>query len=287
MPDYRVERLAVSNYDGMRVFASFACLASLGLAFAQQPSDGPKFEVASIKSSDPDPQNTMFIGMSADGAMVNYTNITLLDCIRGAYRVRDFQIVGPDWMTKARFAISAKLPDGSTPDQIPEMLQALLADRFKLEIRREMKEQNVYVLAVGNGGAKLKQSDAKPDDNDDKALGPDGKPRASMMVGVRPGGIFITAPSASLASLAGLMSRFTARPVVDATGLAGDYDFNLSFAPEINNSSLILESVPDGAIDSTPSVFDAVKQYGLRLDARKAPLEMIIVTRLEKTPIEN
>src|SRR5580704_13561901 len=160
MPDYRVERLAVSNYDGMRVFASFACLASLGLAFAQQPSDGPKFEVASIKSSDPDPQNTMFIGMSADGAMVNYTNITLLDCIRGAYRVRDFQIVGPDWMTKARFAISAKLPDGSTPDQIPEMLQALLADRFKLEIRREMKEQNVYVLAVGNGGAKLKQSDA-------------------------------------------------------------------------------------------------------------------------------
>ena len=103
----------------------------------------------------------MFIGMSADGAMVKYTNITLRDCIRGAYRVRDFQIFGPDWMTKARFEISAKLPPGASADQIPEMLQALLAERFKLEIRREMKEQNVYALMVGNGGAKLKAGGSK------------------------------------------------------------------------------------------------------------------------------
>ncbi len=270
----------------MRYFASYACLASLGLALAQQPPDGPKFEVASIKPSDPNP-DTVFIGMSADGAMVNYTNISLLDCIRGAYRVRDFQISGPDWMTKTRFAISAKLPPGATTDEIPEMLQALLADRFKLEIRREMKEQNVYVLSAGNGGAKLKPSEAKPDANAPKALGPDGKPRASMMFGVRPGGIFITAPSASLASLAGLMSRFTVRPVVDATGIEGDYDFSLFFAAEINNSPLIVQPVPDGTIDTTPSLSDAVKRYGLRLDARKAPIEMIVVTHLEKTRTEN
>jgi len=271
----------------MRFFAACACLASLGLAFAQQPPDGPKFEVASIKPSDPDPQNTMFIGMSADGAMVNYTNITLLDCIRGAYRVRDFQIAGPDWMTKARFAISAKLPPNASPDQIPKMLQALLADRFKLEIRREMKEQNVYVLSVAKDGAKLKPSEAKPDDNEPKALGPDGQPRASMMFGVQPGGMFITAPSASLASLVGLMSRFTARPVVDMTGIQGLYDFRLLFAPEINNSPLTVPPAPDGVIDSAPSLFDAVKPYGLRLEARKAPIEMIVVTHLEKTPTEN
>lgn len=162
----------------MRFFAAYAYVASLGLAFAQQPPDGPKFEVASIKLFDPNAQNTMFIGMSADGAMVNYTNITLFDCIRGAYRVRDFQITGPDWMTKASFAISAKLPLNASSDQIPEMLQALLADRFELEIRREMREQNVYVLSVGNGGAKLKPAEAKPDDNAPKVLGPDGQPRA-------------------------------------------------------------------------------------------------------------
>ncbi len=271
----------------MRYFASCACLASLGLAFAQQPPNGHKFEVASIKDPGPNSQNNTFIGMSADGAMVNYTDITLLDCIRGAYRVRDFQIVGPDWMTNTRFAISAKLPPGASPDEIPEMLQALLADRFKLEIRREMKEQNVYVLSAGNGAVKLKRAEAKPDDNAPKALGPDGKPRASMMFGIRPGGIFITAPSASLASLAGLMSRFTARPVVDATGIEGDYDFNLFFAPEVNNSPLTVPPVPDGTIDATPSLFDAVKQYGLRLDARKAPIEMIVVTHLEKMPTDN
>jgi uncharacterized protein (TIGR03435 family) len=272
----------------MRSCTIFACFVSFNLALAQQATNKPAFEVASIKPSDPNPQNTMVIGMSADGAMVNYANITLLDCIRGAYRVRDFQITGPDWMTKARFAISAKLPPNSSSEQIPEMLQALLADRFKLEILREMKEQNVYVLSVGNGGAKLKSAEAKPDDNAPKVLGPDGQPRALMMFGVQPGGIFITAPSASLASVVGLMSRFTARPVVDMTGIQGLYDFRLLFAPEINDSPLTVPPASDGvAIDSSPSLFDAVKQYGLRLEARKAPIEMIVVTHLEKTPTDN
>ncbi len=270
----------------MRSFAGCACLASLGLVFAQQPPDSPKFEVAAIKRSDPNPQNTMFIGMSADGAMVNYTNITLRDCIRGAYRVRDFQISGPDWMNQARFAISAKLPAGASTDRIPEMLQALLADRFKLQIRLEMKDQNVYVLSAADG-ARLKPAEVKPDNNAPKALGEDGQPRASMMFGIRPGGILITAPSASLASLAGLMSRFTAVPVVDMTGIQGQYSFSLTFAPEVNNSPLTIPPSPDGVVDATPSLFDAVKPYGLRLEARKAPIEMIVVTHLEKIPTDD
>jgi uncharacterized protein (TIGR03435 family) len=275
----------------MKPFAVCACLASLGFALAQQVPDAPGFEVASIKASDPNPSNTMFIGMSADGAMVKYTNITLLDCIRGAYRVREFQIVGPAWMTSARFEITAKLPPGASEDQIPEMLRALLAERFKLEIRREMKEQSVYALVVGNGGAKLKPAEIKPDNNSLKALGPDGKPRDLMMFATPPGEVVITAPSASLASLVGLMSRFTARPVVDTTGIEGLYDFKLIFATEINGN-LITGGLPGpgGAatsVESAPSVFDAVKQYGLRLEARKAPIEMLTVTHLEKTPTEN
>ena len=232
----------------------------------------------------------MFIGMSADGAMVKYTNITLRDCIRGAYRARDFQIVGPDWMTKARFEISAKLPAGASPDQIPEMLQALLAERFKLEIRREMKQENVYALMEGIGGVKLKPAELKADDDSPKALGPDGKPRPGMMFALSPGGgVTITAPSASIESLVGLMSRFTQRPVVDLTGIKGQYDFRLTFAAE-TNPDLRTPSVLDGAAtaaEPVPAVFDAVKQYGLRLEARKAPIEFFIVTRLEKAPTEN
>jgi uncharacterized protein (TIGR03435 family) len=270
----------------MKSFAICLCLASLGLA-----ADTPTFEVASIKASDPNPSNPMWIGMSADGAMVKYTNITLRDCIRGAFRARDFQIVGPEWMTNARFEISAKLPSGASTDQIPEMLQALLAERFKLEVRREKREQSVYALLVGNGGAKLKPAEIKSDNESQMALGPDGKPRPAMMYAIMPGGIGLTAPSATLESVVGLMSRFTARPVVDRTGIEGQYQFKFSFAPE-TNVALPTGGAPgvDGpatSFEPAPSVVDAVKQYGLRIEARKEPIEMFVVTHIEKAPTDN
>lgn len=262
----------------------------------QQPTNPLRFEVASVKSSDPNPSSPLFIGMSADGAMVKYTNITLQDCIRGAYRVRDFQIVGPDWMTKARFEINARLPAGASADQIPEMLQALLAERFKLEFRREMREHRIYALVVADGGAKLKPAEAQPDNNAVRALGPDGKPRDLMEYGFQADGLLINAPAASIASLVWLMSRFTAFPVVDMTGIKGNFEFKLTFAPE-TTSNLPAGTAPAGRVPAmdaaaTPiepvaSVFDAVKPYGLRLEARKAPIETLVVTHLEKTPTEN
>lgn len=269
-----------------------ACLFVLtGLAFAQSQPGKPAFEVASIKATDPNPNNRVFIGMSADGAMVKYTNITLRDCIRGAFRARDFQIVGPDWMTQARYEIDAKLPAGASMDQIPEMLQSLLEERFKLEVQRENREQNVYALLVGKGGAKLKPAEVKTNDNAPQALGPDGKPRAMMMFANTPAGVTVTAPAASLASLVGLISRFTARPVIDLTGIDGVYAFNLHFASETNaDLTGTGPRGPEGTqvqIEPAPSVFDAVQKYGLRLEARKAPIEMFIVTHLEKTPTDN
>jgi uncharacterized protein (TIGR03435 family) len=271
----------------MRI-AVTVCFASVSLALAQKPA----FEVASVKATDPNPANTAFVGMTADGARVKYTNITLRDCLRGAFRVRDFQIVGPDWMTKERYEINATLPTGASMEQIPEMLQSLLEERFKLEVRREQKDTNVYALLVGNGGAKLKPAEVKAVANGPMALGPDGQPRAVMLYANSPYGVTITAPSANLASLVGLMSRFTARPVVDMTGIDGVYDFQLNFASE-TDAGLTGRGPrqPDGTLfpqrEPTPSVFDAVKKYGLRLEARKAPVEMIEVVHLEKTPTDN
>ena len=194
-------------------------------------------------------------------------------------------------MTNARFEINAKLPSGTSTDQIPEMLQALLADRFRLEIRREKQEQSVYALLVGNGGPKLKPAEIKFDNQSPMALGPDGKPRPAMIFAITPAGVLLTALSATLTSLVGLMSRFTARPVVDMTSIEGQYEFKLSFAPE-TNPGLTAGGVPgpDGAATSfepAPSVADAVKQYGLRLEARKEPIEMFVVTHIEKAPTEN
>jgi uncharacterized protein (TIGR03435 family) len=276
----------------MRAFAICACLVSGSVGFAQQAPEKPSFEVASIKPSDPNPSNTMWIGMSADRAMVTYTNITLKDCIRAAYRMRDFQIIGPDWIARTRFEITAKLAAGASPDQIPEMLQTLLAERFKLTLRREMKEQSVYALTVGPGGPRLKSSEMKADKRLPTAVGPDGKPRPAMMIRFSPSGVVLNAPSAKLASFVELMSRFTERPVVDMTGLDGQYELSLTFAPETMPAGMGTGGAAgrDGASTSAEpaqSVFDAVKQYGLRLEARKAPVEMLTVTHLEKTPTEN
>lgn len=261
------------------------------MALAQQPTDKLSFEVASIKPSNPNPSNPMWIGMNSDPGMVRYTNITLKDCIRAAYLVRDFQIQGPEWITAARFEIDAKLAAGASPDRIPEMLQVLLKDRFKLTIRRDTKEQSVYALTVGKGGPKLKASEVNTTNGLPTAVGPDGKPRQPLMFGFTPSGVVLKAHSASLASFVELMSRFTERPVVDMTGLEGQYDFDLTFAPETTRG------LPTGGLvgtDGTPtssepeaSMFDAVQQYGLKLEARKAPIEMLTVTHAEKTPTEN
>src|SRR5579864_2150106 len=109
------------------------------IALAQQHTDKPTFEVASIKPFDPESSRQMWTGMSLDAGMVRYTNISLKQCIRTAYRVRDFQIEGPAWINDARFEITAKMPTGTPQNQIPEMLQTLLAERFKLRLRCETR----------------------------------------------------------------------------------------------------------------------------------------------------
>ena len=180
---------------------------------------------------------------------------------------------------------------GASRDQIPEMLQALLAERFKLEIHREKKEQNVYALFAGSGGARLKPAEVRTDDASPMALGPDGQPRALMAYALNASSVAISARSATLASLTRLMSRFTARPIVDMTGLEGQYQFNLVFAPEGNpNLPPVTGTGPRAAQAPSydvQSVFDAVKQYGLRLEPRKSPVEMLVVIYVEKRPTEN
>lgn len=265
-----------------------AALTLVTAALAQQPL---AFEVASIKAADPQPMGMVRIGMSSDAGMVRYSNISLKDCIRTAYRVKDFQVQGPDWLDSTRFDITAKLPAGTKEDQIPEMLQTLLADRFKLTVRRDSKEQSVYALTVGKGGAKLKPAEIKTNDQEPKSLGSDGKPRQMMMFRFQPGGAHLTAPVSTLANLTELLSRFTERPVVDMTGIQGQYDFDLTFAPEttrgLPTNVLPRDHSNDAPSEPAPSLADAVQQYGLKLEARKAPLKLIVVTHAEKTPSEN
>jgi uncharacterized protein (TIGR03435 family) len=279
----------------MKLGAFCACSVLFGLASAQQhteqTTEKSAFEVASIKPFDPDSARQMWTGMSVDAGMVRYTNISLKQCICTAYRVRDFQIEGPEWINDARFEITAKLAAGAPQSQIPEMLRGLLAERFKLSLRREIRERSVYALIVGKDGPKLKRAQVKADSEAPTSLGPDGKPRPLMGYRFLPSGVLIQAPAASLGSLAELLSRFTEQPVVDTTGLDGQYEFDLTFAPESTRNLSPGDTVgPDGReVFSEPgtSMFNAVQAYGLRLERRKAPMEMLTITHLERTPTGN
>jgi uncharacterized protein (TIGR03435 family) len=127
-------------------------------------------------------------------------------------------------MASARFEIVARLPQGASTDQIPEMLQSLLADRFALTTARETKEMAVYAVLVDKGGPKLNPTEIKPESQQRVAMGTDGRPRSLVSWGGSSAGVTISAPAANVLGFVGVTSRFTARPVVDMTGLDGLYD---------------------------------------------------------------
>jgi uncharacterized protein (TIGR03435 family) len=295
----------------------------LSCCLAQQPA-APTFEVASIKPSKPMGMNQMRIRMGADAGMLRYNNVSLKDCVRTAYRLKEFQVQGPDWMESERFDIEAKLPDGASQDQIPEMLQALLAERFKLAVHRDTKEHAIYAMVVAKGGPKLKAADPQAGLPDlpgekgpagDKAIekgGPIEKgpgsapgrgfmPRGAMMMRMGPGGANLKAPNATLDNLAEIISRFTERPVVNMTEIKGQYDFDFSFMPEAmhgmpggrrpmpppGGEGMHASDAADPAAEKAGTIQEAVQRYGLKLEPRKAPMEILIVDHLEKVPTEN
>src|SRR2546429_365273 len=132
----------------MKYFLGTLLAASV---YAQQPA----FEVASIRSAAPiQSQITsgkMHVGMKVDAARVDIGYLSLADLLPLAFQVKPYQISGPSWMSTERFDIVATIPEGASKDQVPQMLQALLAERFKLTFHRESKERPIYALAVGKG----------------------------------------------------------------------------------------------------------------------------------------
>ena len=135
------------------------CFLSATMYAYQKPS----FEVASIKPAAPPEPGRIRIGMQVDGGMLRYTNVSLMEVVRNAYHVKEFQIEGPDWLSTARFDITAKLPEGAKQDQVPEMLQSLLEERFKIATHSDTKEHAIYALVVGKSGPKLTPAQENPD----------------------------------------------------------------------------------------------------------------------------
>jgi uncharacterized protein (TIGR03435 family) len=302
-----------------------------GAALAQNPAAGPAFEVASVKPSAPLDASRimsgqMHVGMRIDAARVDIGSMSLADLIRVAYGVKAYQVSGPDWMTSERFDVLAKLPEGASREQVPDMLQALLAERFKLTVHRESKENTVYALVVGKNGPKLKESvpdadapagggaliagyDANPQvrisgrgENTQVAISGGQIGTAHMSVGPN-GTMHLEAPKMTMAALADTLGRFFDRPVVDLTELKGTYQVAMDLSMQdlriaAQNFGMMAAGMGGGRGGASASadaasdpgglsVFEAVQQLGLKLEPRKVPIELVVIDHLEKAPTEN
>jgi uncharacterized protein (TIGR03435 family) len=257
------------------VKASLGLIVLVAAGQAQQKT----FEVVSIRPSAPISIEDRLagranIGLKIDGAQASFGPVSLRSLVMLAFHVRTYQVVTPDWMKSANFDIAAKIPQGATRDDVPEMLRAMLTERFKLAVHRETRNLDVYALVVAKGG--LKMTEAAPDTPK--------KYRPSVKNGVMH--VEFVQSMADMANLSILADQ----PVIDMTGLKGDYAGSMD-VPLSRTSAQGQPSVQgDAPLASDPGRspwMDAVEPLGLRLERRTVPIEMIVVDHSEKIPTEN
>ncbi len=296
-------------------------------ALRAQGQSLPKFEVASVRRSAPLqlPLTAGFrSGMFLDARRVDFMLMTPHDLMLVAYRIKPYQLAGgPDWFAGPTevFDIHATIPQGVSAAEVPDMLQALLAERFGLRIRREYKEMPVYALTVGKGGPKFRES--PPDDPQAEPVfpkPPDGGFVAGFggaanptFVRIGPAGgrgdgspvfdgrghptvesLHMEIPRATMERLAYALTSMVDRPVVDRTGLTGQYEIGFD-APSQEVTRAVMLHMPGKIPRAVPppddttggSIFQSVQGLGLRLEKDKAAIETIVVEHIEKNPTEN
>ena len=224
-----------------------------------------QFDVATIKPPAPQEQGRTSTRMSSDTetGRLNYINASLKEIIGQAYKVQQYQVIGPGWIDTERFDIAAEFPPHTDGKLLPSMLQALLAERFKLAIHRDTKQLPVFALTVAKGGPKFQAAES-----------------ASGVTSHSNGTHWHVTAKVTMQRFAEFLTDEAGRPVVDKTGLNGSYDLTLDWAAD--NSA----TANEGA--TGPSLFTALQeQLGLKLESTKGPVETIVVDHAERTPTEN
>ena len=254
--------------------------AAVTVSLAQSPPVPKAFDVATIRPYTANDDHFLLRPARSIGAL-SATGVTLKFLIAETYNVRAYQVSGgPGWIGQERWDIRAKaegVEGRLSAEQFYAMVKALLADRFQLKIHSETKEMPVYALLVGKNGSKLiAHNNALP--SPEKA----GAGRSYIR--------FTTT------AIAKMLSWEVGRPVVDKTGLRGEYDFKLEWAHEQGQDvlealglprSLLRPEAPPPSDSYRPSIFTAVQeQLGLRLESRKGPVEIIMIDHVER-PSDN
>lgn len=254
---------------------AFLLAGSLGI-HAQAPASAT-FEVASVKANTSG-ANQVTVNWQGGVTMIN---VPLRAIVQFAYGINTpSRIIGhPDWTNVERFDILARpATEGATVEQMRPMLQTLLANRFKMVARLEKRELQSYALVRARA---------------DGTLGPNIRPAATPCVGPRgeaPLGIQCVQGGGAaggaklvgvpIAQLAPLISLVVGRPVVDRTGLTGNYDLEIRFSGEQVAGGLPANS-------DAPSIFTALpEQIGLKLDAQRETVDVLVIDRIDR-PTDN
>lgn len=233
------------------------------IAFAQDQSTRA-FDVATVKPVEPDDPRTS-IEVHGDRLVAS---ATLKALIGFAWDVQDRDIAaGPSWIGSIVYHVEGKseslLQQNALP-QIRKMLQSLLTDRFKLAIHRQTRDEPVYEMLLAKGGGNLRPSA----ENAPPPLG-NGRGR-------------ISGTAANTGILARMLSGRLGRPVLDKTGLTGNYDFALTWTPAPGEMGDAPEDGP-AADPGGPSIFSAVQeQLGLKLESGRGPVEGLVIDHVEK-----
>jgi uncharacterized protein (TIGR03435 family) len=235
--------------------ASTCLLSGVLVLSLWSQTKAPAFEVASIKLVSGRTGDAALLHMETNAARVVYTNVTLEFLISLAYRISDKQISGiPGAVESASYDVAATLPANAAREQIPIMMQGLLADRLKLAVRLGQSTEAAYDLTVAPKGAKLEHS----------------KPEAKSMGQIVPGQMISN--NRPMEAICGMLSRVVGRPVVDKTGLRGLFDFTLTW----------------GTDETGPSIFTTLQeQHGLKLQPSKTVVDSLTVIHAERVPTEN
>jgi len=277
--------------------AGLVALLSYG-AFGQSSEAAPKFEIADVHSS-AKTTNTFARPPSVRSGRYEVRNATMVDLVRIAYGFdADKVLGGPNWLELDRFDVIAKVPSDSTPETQKLMLQALLADRFKLVVHKETRPLPTYVLTVGKSpklkeadgagetGCKLQAASGPPREGEQRLtmMNPDGSQTA---IAIGPGAMvhYVCRNMTMRAFAAGLRGMLGVQvgtnTVSDETGLKGSWNFEAKW------SSPFLPFGPDAGAGRL-TVFDALdKQLGLKLEQRPTPTPVVVVDSVNRTPGEN
>ena len=282
--------MTVASASRVIVTATMAVLLATAVGsrhvIAQATTQPPRFEVASVKVNK---SGERLMQLSMPPGRLIAVNVPLRQLIQFSYRLQDYQMVGgPDWQMTERFDINAKAETDASPETVSLMLQTLLADRFKLVIHREVRNMPIYALVIARDdkrlGPKLTAStvdcDAVRSARTPAAQQPrtaDGRPLCGM--NITRGRTWSGGAPVSILLL--WLSQTVQRTVIDRTGLDGNFDVDLTFAPE-QAPRPPGDTQPAGDSNG-PSLFTALQeQLGLKLEAGTGPVDVLVIDSVQK-----